>query len=82
MHDNIIIISSQQWSLLQKQLTKDYGRAVALLNNERQKTLGMITKTWAKYDSKNNQFFQEVALIFNNEYLKTMFLIKYGNIIL
>lgn len=90
-----VILTPRQWRTLRDELHKEYPKSVFMLRNRMKETLGFTTRehrAWKvndQYDSQRNRgedtakgwYADEVHLDFYSQNKRTMFLLKYSEII-
>ena len=85
-----IILSVEQWKEIRSSITKTYPRSVWLIRKDMKETLGFTVRyheEWIEFvESKDmgygtNYRQETIHLDFYNEPKKTMFLLKYSDII-
>ena len=72
-----VSITSSQWSVIKDHLTKSHPRSVMLVREKMKRVLGFTPRT--QYDPKTYK--RMIHLDFFSEQHKTMFLLKYGDMI-
>jgi len=81
-----IILTKQQWQEIANSIADNYPRSVSLIRNRMKEKLGFTVREhqeWIKesgYDGYGN-YVETIHLDFYNEPKKTMFLLKYSEII-
>lgn len=86
-----VILTKQQWKLIKDSIIENYPPSVLLIRNKMKKTLGFTTRTHEEWIARNveskdmgygTKYRQEtIHLDFYNEPKRTMFLLKYSDII-
>lgn len=76
------VLSINNWNILRDKIIEDYGQATVLVSWRLKRTLGFTVREHSYVSSDSGGYwdrFTDIRLDFWDDYLQTMFLIKYGD---
>jgi len=85
-----VILTEKQWAEIYNLIAKNYPHSVLLIRNKMKEVLGFTVRThtkWIKYDGEDHECLprhysnEQIHLDFYNEPKRTMFLLRYSDII-
>jgi len=74
-------ITENQWFTIQLKIATHYPKSVLMIREKMKKVLGFTTRTNRYYDANKYEWIEEIYLDFFNEPKRTMFLLKYSDIL-
>jgi hypothetical protein len=78
-----IIISEPSWKTIRTRIVEDYGSATVMISWRLRNTLGFTVRNHHDYINESLEWYEKntIHLDFYDEQLKTLFLLKYGELL-
>ena len=76
-----VIITQVQWKKIREQLHKEYPKRIFMIRDRMRAKLGFTPRDHRHYDSAKGYYVEQVHLDFYSENKKTMFLMKFSEIL-
>lgn len=76
-----VIITRGQWLTIREQLQKEYPKSIFMIRDRMRAKLGFTPRDHKHYDKKKGYYIEQVHLDFYSENKKTMFLMKFSEVL-